>query len=276
MCEYRRFILFILVCREVYPNGSTQFTANKRQTDIDGIGMENPEKDFKRFIKDEFDSDKDGLLSKEEMVSRIEKSSEQQTKNEIEALMSEHDLNQDNKISWNEFSSSSYPPSMLSNSEDLKYDKQKFKMADADDNGFLNSKEFASFYFPEADNENLIEWMMVDWLNKVDLNHDGYVTISEFLASQTEGSPDIRSERKLRKHFYEDYDINKDGRIDKNELREWLLPHRASAIREAGRILKSADENGDGNLSMNEIENNDSVLPLLHNAGFKYHDKDEL
>ena len=95
-------------------------------------------------------------------------------------------------------------------------------------------------------------------------------------ASQIEGNPDLEIQRKLRQHFNEDYDINKDGRIDKDELREWLVPHRASAIREAGRILKTADENGDGNLSMNEIENNDSVLPLLQNTAFKFQRKDEL
>ena len=57
-------------------------------------------------------------------------------------------LDQDKKISWNEFSSSSYPTSMLSNSEDLKHDKKKFQTADSDGDGLLNSKEFASFYFP--------------------------------------------------------------------------------------------------------------------------------
>ena len=37
---------------------------------------------------------------------------------------------------------------MLSNSEDLKHDKKKFQTADSDGDGLLNSKEFASFYFP--------------------------------------------------------------------------------------------------------------------------------
>ena len=54
--------------------------------------MDGPANDFKRFIKDEFDSNNDGLLSKKEMVSRIEKSFEEQKKNEIYVLMNQHDL----------------------------------------------------------------------------------------------------------------------------------------------------------------------------------------
>lgn len=54
----------------------------------------------------------------------------------------------DEKISWKEFLSTSYPDEALQNTEDLDYDKKKFNMADTDRDGLLNSKEFASFYFP--------------------------------------------------------------------------------------------------------------------------------
>lgn len=95
------------------------------------------------------------------------------------------------------------------------------------------------------------------------------------LASQSEGNLDSRDQRTLREHFSEDYDMNKDGKIDRDELKEWLAPTRASAMRGARRILKLADNDGDGHLSMEEIiENDRSVLPLLREMNYAY--KDEL
>ena len=96
----------------------------------------------------------------------------------------------------------------------------------------------------------------------------------QLLASQSGGNPDINDQRKLREHFNEDYDINKDGKLDKDELKEWLIPTRASAMRGTRKILKLADNNGDGQLSMEEIIDNDrSLHPLLHDMNAY---KDEL
>ena len=87
------------------------------------------------------------------------------------------------------------------------------------------------------------------------------------LASQSEGNPDIHDQRKLREHFTDDYDINKDGKLDKDELKEWLVPTRASAMRGTRKMLKLADNDGDGHLSMEEIiENDRSLQPLLQDA----------
>lgn len=57
-------------------------------------------------------------------------------------------IDYDNKISWKEFLSTAYPDEALRNSEDLDYDKKKFNLADMDQDGLLDSKEFANFYFP--------------------------------------------------------------------------------------------------------------------------------
>ena len=58
------------------------------------------------------------------------------------------DIDYDNKISWKEFLSTAYPDEALRNSEDLDYDKKKFNLADMDQDGLLDSKEFGNFYFP--------------------------------------------------------------------------------------------------------------------------------
>ena len=56
--------------------------------------------------------------------------------------------------------------------------------------------------------------------------------------------------------------MNKDGKLDKDELKEQLIPTRASAMRGTRKL---ADNNGDGHLSMEEIIDNDrSLHPLLH------------
>jgi Ca2+-binding EF-hand superfamily protein len=92
-------------------------------------------------------------------------------------------------------------------------------------------------------------------------------------ASQSEGNPGIHDQRKLREHFSEDYDINKDGKLDKEELKEWLVPTRASAMRGTKKIFKLADNDGDGHLSMKEINKNDHSLNSLLDDTNAYRDE---
>ncbi|XP_028395690.1 calumenin-B-like [Dendronephthya gigantea] len=247
------FLIFILHYSLALRRSTSEDSA-VHQTKEDSV------QNIEKFIKNKIDLDQDGLVTQQEMVEKMEKTFLRQRQNEVGELIHKYDINMDKKISWKEFLSTSYPDEALRNLEDLDYDKRKFNMADTDGDGLLNSKEFASFYFPGAGNEDMVEMVVDEWLKKVDLNSDGFVTTNEFLAYQSAGNPDINDQRKLKEHFNNEYDINKDGRLDKEELRKWLAPNRANAMRETRRILKLADNDGDGNLDMKEISDSDHSL----------------
>ena len=49
-------------------------------------------RNIEQIIKDEVDLDKDGLVSKKEIIHRMEKSFSQQRQNEVDGLMNKHDI----------------------------------------------------------------------------------------------------------------------------------------------------------------------------------------
>lgn len=54
-------------------------------------------------------------------------------------------------------------------------------------------------------------------------------------------------------HFHEYLDRNKDGKLDRDELKEWIIPKYNKHEAEAYRLLTHADEDKDGELSKDEI-----------------------
>lgn len=92
----------------------------------------------------------------------------------------------------------------------------------------------------------------------IDRDKDGFVSLKEFLGEYTEedGSETPEWVNEETKRFNEEYDKNKDGKLDKDEVKEWILPEtdHIMALEEARHLVTSADDNGDGKLSAVEID----------------------
>lgn len=53
---------------------------------------------------------------------------------------------------------------------------------------------------------------------------------------------------------FEKYDINKDGNLDRDEIKAWVLPNNtALAIQEAVHLIQETDIDKDGQLTVDEI-----------------------
>ena len=53
---------------------------------------------------------------------------------------------------------------------------------------------------------------------------------------------------------FDRHDKNKDGKLDRDEIRAWVLPNnQALAMEEAVHLIHETDSNRDGQLSMDEI-----------------------
>ena len=86
------------------------------------------------------------------------------------------------------------------------------------------------------------------------------MNLKEFLGEYTgdESSETPEWVQEETKRFNEEYDKNKDGKLDKDEVKQWILPEtdHMMALEEARHLVTSADENNDGKLTVEEIEKN--------------------
>lgn len=66
-------------------------------------------------------------------------------------------------------------------------------------------------------------------------------------------------------HFKEYLDANKDGKLDQDEVKDWIIPKYNKHDAESYRLITHADEDKDGELSKDEIQKHFqhfySVLP---------------
>lgn len=98
----------------------------------------------------------------------------------------------------------------------------------------------------------------------IDRDKDGFVSLKEFLGeySEEEGAETPEWVSEETKRFHEEYDKNKDGKLDKSEVKEWILPEtdHIMAAEEARHLVSSADDDGDGKLNAEEIDKHYAVF----------------
>lgn len=56
-----------------------------------------------------------------------------------------------------------------------------------------------------------------------------------------------------REEFARQFDKNKDGKLNREEVRDWALPERGESLDEAKHLIDGSDDDADGSLSIDEI-----------------------
>lgn len=82
----------------------------------------------------------------------------------------------------------------------------------------------------------------------------------------------------LEEERFTDFDKNRDGILDKKEIKDWVLPdNNEAAVEEAEHLIERSDADKDGKLSIDEIVSNheDFVGSQATNYG-EFLPKDEL
>ena len=104
------------------------------------------------------------------------------------------------------------------------------------------------------------------FLIDIDRDKDGVVNLQEFLGDykdpEAQDQDDPEWVKEETKRFNDEYDKNKDGKLDKAELKAWIQPEtdHAMAVEEAKHLVTSADDDSDGKLSAEEVERNYAVF----------------
>ena len=121
----------------------------------------------------QFDTNGDGVLSKEEILNGYKTLMPfEDAEKEVERIMNEVDIDKNGTIDYNEFVLATINKQKLLNKEKL---EATFKMFDKDGNGTISADEIKSV-LGKAVNEKILD----DMIKEVDMNNDGEISLIEF------------------------------------------------------------------------------------------------
>lgn len=139
--------------------------------------------------------------------------------------MEDADSNEDGKVSWDEIVNDTYgsdPQDLAYDDTLIRNDLRTFKVADLNQDNYLDTEEFKAFTHPEE-----TPWMLDVVLNQTfqeyDKDLDRYISFQEFLGNRAA----VQDKEWLlveKDKFDHEYDKNGDGRLDITEVQAWLVP----------------------------------------------------
>ncbi|KAG9335460.1 hypothetical protein JZ751_004589 [Albula glossodonta] len=207
-----------------------------------------PEESKERLgmIVEKIDANKDGYVTEEELKAWIKKAQKKYIYDNVDRQWKDFDMNNDGVITWDEYKN------MMSR------DERRFKMANKDGDLIANKEEFTAFLHPE-EYEYMKDIVVLETMEDIDKNGDGFIDLEEYIGDMYnhEGDPQepewVKTERE---QFVEFRDKNKDGKMDKEETMDWILPSDYDhAEAEAKHLVYESDSDKDGRLTKEEIVN---------------------
>ncbi|XP_073336477.1 calumenin-A [Pagrus major] len=225
-----------------------------------------PEESKRRLsiIVDKIDSNNDGFVSEDELKVWINAAQKKHIFDSVEHQWKDFDMNDDGLISWDEYKNVTYGSYLEDPQTDSEYnythmmsrDERRFKVADTNGDMIADKQEFTAFLHPE-DHEHMKGIVVQETIEDIDKNGDGFIDLQEYIgdmftSEDNEEEPEwVAAERQ---QFSEFRDKNNDGKMDKEETMDWILPADYNhAEAEAKHLLHESDANKDGKLAKQEI-----------------------
>lgn len=233
-----------------------------------------PEQSKERLAKliTVMDKDNDGVITEAELIDHIKFMQKRYILKDVERTWVNHGGNKTNKLTWEDYKKTVYGPEDANIEVTDEYakmmsrDERRWKMADTDGDNTLNKDEYACFMHPEHC-DHMKDVIVTETVEDIDKNKDGAVDIEEYINDMyrpdddpnQKGEPDwVKFERET---FKTHRDKNGDGKLDNEELKEWIMPTGFDhAEAEAKHLIQMADENKDRQLSKDEILNHYDVF----------------
>ncbi|XP_036978023.1 calumenin-A [Acanthopagrus latus] len=225
-----------------------------------------PEESKRRLsiIVDKIDSNNDGFVSEDELKVWIKAAQKKHIFDSVEHQWKDFDMNNDGLISWDEYKNVTYGSYLEDPQTESEYnythmmsrDERRFKVADTNGDMIADKQEFTAFLHPE-DHEHMRSIVVQETIEDIDKNGDGFIDLQEYIGDMFT-SEDNEEEPEWvvaeRQQFSEFRDKNNDGRMDKEETMDWILPSDYDhAEAEAKHLLHESDANKDGKLTKKEI-----------------------
>ncbi|XP_023933064.1 calumenin-A-like [Lingula anatina] len=228
-----------------------------------------PEESKERLSKiiDKIDRNQDGQVSEEELKEWIQHVQKRYVYQDTERQWVQDQKVEGDKLTWEAYKDRTY--GFLKDGRDTKAgdsgydykdmmdrDERRFKKADADGDGALTKDEFANFLHPE-EAEHMREIVVLETMEDIDKDKDGKISLQEYIGDMwpnkdDEEEPDwVKNERE---QFGAYRDKNKDGYMDKDEVKDWIIPPDYDhSEAEAKHLIHESDRDKDGQLTKEEI-----------------------
>uniref|UniRef100_A0A669DHV1 Calumenin a n=1 Tax=Oreochromis niloticus TaxID=8128 RepID=A0A669DHV1_ORENI len=225
-----------------------------------------PEESQRRLgiIVDKIDTNRDGFVSEEELKAWIKNAQRKHISGSVEHQWKDFDLNGDGRISWEEYKNVTYGSYLDDPPKESEYnythmmlrDERRFRVADRNGDLIADKQEFTAFLHPE-EHEYMKDVVVQETIEDIDKNGDGFIDLKEYIGDMymsENGEEEPEWVATERQQFSEFRDKNKDGKMDKEETMDWILPSDYDhAEAEARHLLHESDANQDGKLSKKEI-----------------------
>eukprot|EP00062_Callorhinchus_milii_P025435 gi/632986418/ref/XP_007910227.1/ PREDICTED: reticulocalbin-3 isoform X2 [Callorhinchus milii] len=245
------------------------FLGKETAETFDTLSTEESKKRLGKIV-DRIDKNKDGFVTHEELVEWIKRTQNRFIDENVKKHWKEYDLNKDDKVSWEEYKNTTYgyyKENEEFNDVDDKAsyvkmqsrDERRFKMADKDGDLIATREEFTAFLHPE-EFDYMKDVIVTETMEDIDRNGDGFVDMDEFIYDMYNPEaeePEPEWVKTERQQFREIRDTNKDGKLDRQEVTQWILPGEYDhAESESRHLIYESDMNKDGQLNKEEFLEN--------------------
>ena len=208
-----------------------------------------------------------GFIEQNELQEHINFMQKRYVNNDVERTWKNYkdDQIKDGKLGWKDYRAMVYGTQEDTDlspeyAKMIKRDERRWKVADYDGNELLDRTEYGCFMHPE-DCDHMREIVVLETTEDIDKNKDGHVDLEEYIGDMYRPAdypelngkePDwVASEREM---FKEHRDKNGDGKLDTEEMTQWIMPLGYDhAEAEAKHLVGIADDDKDGKLSPEEI-----------------------
>ncbi|VEL33304.1 unnamed protein product [Protopolystoma xenopodis] len=231
---------------------------------------------MKKIVK-LIDTNGDGMVTKDELKKWISEVAVKVRENEAKQQWAHVNREESLEIDWEVYSLNAFGPEEVTetflnkaraeDTENIKQylkvirrDKRRWEAADLDGNGRLNREEFSDFVRAE-DRPHMLDALVEETVESMDNDGDGQISLDEYIADVARSLGEQNgneSNNDWQKRFREEYtsyrDKNKDGHLDKDEIKDWIWPKGYDPIEaEAQHLMFYADSDKDEKLTVEEV-----------------------